>query len=77
MHTNQPKEQYEKFLEQNHGSDRYFNGHNGGRNPAFQAQLSAEGSTVLGSFSQKAAVYLRAEQAEWANLIRAANIKLD
>lgn len=46
-------------------------------NPAFQAQLGAEGSTALGGSSQKAAEYLRAEQAEWASLIRAANIKLD
>jgi tripartite-type tricarboxylate transporter receptor subunit TctC len=46
-------------------------------NPAFQAQLSSEGSTALGGSSQKAAEYLRSEQAEWATLIRAANIKLD
>jgi len=31
----------------------------------------------LGGTSQKAAEYLRAEQAEWAALIRTANIKLD
>lgn len=46
-------------------------------NPAFQAQLNAEGSTSLGGTSQKAAEYLRSEQAEWATLIRTANIKLD
>jgi len=46
-------------------------------NPAFQAQLSAEGSAPLGGTSQKAAEYLRSEQAEWATLIRTANIKLD
>jgi len=46
-------------------------------NPAFQAQLDAEGSAPLGGSPQKAAEYLRTEQAEWAALIRAANIKLD
>ena len=46
-------------------------------NPAFQAQLIAEGSTALGGSSQKAAEYLRTEQTEWAGLIRASNIKLD
>ena len=46
-------------------------------NPAFQALLSAEGSAPLGGTSQKAAEYLRSEQAEWATLIRTANIKLD
>jgi tripartite-type tricarboxylate transporter receptor subunit TctC len=46
-------------------------------NPAFKAQLNAEGSAPLGGTSQKAAEYLRAEQAEWAALIRTANIKLD
>lgn len=46
-------------------------------NPAFRAQLNAEGSAPLGGTPQKAADYLRAEQAEWAALIRAANIKLD
>lgn len=46
-------------------------------NPAFKAQLNAEGSAPLGGTSQKAAEYLRAEQTEWAVLIRTANIKLD
>lgn len=46
-------------------------------NPAFQAQLHAEGSAPLGGAAQKAAEYLRSEQAEWAALIHAANIKLD
>jgi tripartite-type tricarboxylate transporter receptor subunit TctC len=46
-------------------------------NPAFKAQLNAEGSAPLGGASQKAAEYLRAEQAEWAALIRTANIKLN
>ena len=46
-------------------------------NPAFQAQLDAEGSAPLGGSPQKAAEYLRTEQAEWAALIRAVNIKLD
>lgn len=46
-------------------------------NPAFQAQLSAEGSSALGGSAQKAADYLRSEQAEWSALIRATNIKLD
>ena len=46
-------------------------------NPAFQAQLNAEGSAPLGGTSQKSAEYLRSEQAEWATLIRTANIKLD
>lgn len=45
--------------------------------PAFQAQLNAEGSAPLGGSPQKAAEYLRAEQSEWAQLIRKANIKLD
>lgn len=46
-------------------------------NPAFQAQLNAEGSAALGGTAQKAADYLRSEQAEWSALIRTANIKLD
>ena len=46
-------------------------------NPAFQAQLNAEGSSALGGSAQKAADYLRSEQAEWSALIRTANIKLD
>lgn len=46
-------------------------------NPAFQAQLNAEGSAPLGGTSQKAADYLRSEQAEWSALIRTANIKID
>jgi len=46
-------------------------------NPAFQAQLNAEGSAALGGTAQKAADYLRSEQAEWSTLIRTANIKLD
>lgn len=41
--------------------------------PAMHAQLSA----ALGGSSEKAAEYLRAEQAEWATLIRTAKIKLD
>jgi tripartite-type tricarboxylate transporter receptor subunit TctC len=46
-------------------------------NPAFQAQLQVEGSAPMGGSPQKAAEYLRTEQAEWLALIRAANIKLD
>jgi tripartite-type tricarboxylate transporter receptor subunit TctC len=46
-------------------------------NPAFQAQLHAQGSAPLGGHPQKIADYLRSEQAEWASLIRAANIRLD
>jgi tripartite-type tricarboxylate transporter receptor subunit TctC len=46
-------------------------------NPVFQSHLEAEGSTPLGGSPQKAMEYLRAEQAEWASVIRAANIKLD
>lgn len=46
-------------------------------NPAFQAQLNAEGSSALGGSAQKAVDYLRSEQAEWSALIRTANIKLD
>lgn len=46
-------------------------------NPSFQAQLNAEGSSALGGTAQKAADYLRSEQAEWSALIRTANIKLD
>ena len=45
--------------------------------PSLQEQLNAEGSTPLGGSVQKAADYLRSEQAEWAALIRTANIKLD
>jgi tripartite-type tricarboxylate transporter receptor subunit TctC len=46
-------------------------------NPAFQAQLHAEGSAPLGGSAQRAAEYLRTEQAEWAALIRSAHIQLD
>jgi len=46
-------------------------------NPVFQTQLNAEGSSALGGSAQKAADYLRSEQAEWSALIRTANIKLD
>jgi len=46
-------------------------------NPVFQTQLHAEGSSALGGSAQKAADYLRSEQAEWSALIRTANIKLD
>jgi tripartite-type tricarboxylate transporter receptor subunit TctC len=42
-----------------------------------QAQLNAEGSAALGGSPEKVAEYLRAEQAEWATLIRTAKIKLD
>ena len=46
-------------------------------NPVFQTQLNAEGSSALGGSAQKAADYLRSEQAEWSALIRTAKIKLD
>jgi tripartite-type tricarboxylate transporter receptor subunit TctC len=46
-------------------------------NPAMVAQLAAEGSTPMGGSAEKATQYVKAEQAEWAAVIREAGIKFD
>lgn len=45
--------------------------------PALQAQMATEGSTALGGSAEKAAAYLRSEQAEWAAVVKDAHIKFD
>lgn len=45
--------------------------------PAMIAQLAAEGSTPMSGSPERAAAYLKAEQAEWGKLIRDAGIKLE
>ena len=46
-------------------------------NPAMLKQLADEGSSPLGGDPEKVAAYLKVEQAEWATVVRAANIKFD
>ena len=45
--------------------------------PALIAQLAAEGSTPMAGSPESVAKYVRAEQLEWRQLIRDANIKPD
>ena len=45
--------------------------------PALQAQLAAEGSTVMGGDPQKAAAYVKSEQAEWAVVVKEAGIRFE
>ena len=45
--------------------------------PAMVKQLADEGSSPMGGSLEKAAMYLKSEQAEWAAVVKAAGIKFD
>jgi len=46
-------------------------------NPALLKQLADDGSAPMGGNPDKVAAYLKAEQAEWGAVVKAANIKFD